>query len=135
VNASSRGSIAKTTIRYQIAADNTRNLSILLSNECRDAKFPKARCFPVAPVANFFLFWNSGVRMLSFSTKAIECGRKFTRSTCSWCSSQAITGLPMNFISKKRSRQNLDRPEGCSNRCQFLLGNTLAIDGRILWWH
>jgi hypothetical protein len=58
-NATSRGSIAKTTIRYQIAADNTRNLSILLSNECRDAKFPKARCFPVAPVANFFLFWNS----------------------------------------------------------------------------
>jgi hypothetical protein len=40
------------------------------------------------------------------------------------------------FYLKKRSRQNLDRPEGCSNRYQlFLLGNTPAIDGRILWWH
>ena len=36
---------------------------------------------------------NSGIRILSFSAKAIDSG-----STCSSCSSQAIAGLQMNFI-------------------------------------
>ena len=38
----------------------------------------------------------SGIRILSFSTKAIGSG-----STCRSCSSQAFAGLPMNFMNKQ----------------------------------